>query len=337
MKTLRYIPLQKLLIPLIALLLSFIITIFIYGISYAQLAVTDPTALAQAKLTYIETINTVSELRENVQAAKDMIFEAQKMKEGIGEMRTMMSTVYNNTFGLVGELERLRVDILKTPAEMQAFLDEFKANADCLFDDMDKYQQVETIYKARYIFVDSVGGTPNYPADDPHIWEDGSQTAGQIGGDPVQLQENPCGHSVTTNGARILNKIEQEKAILERITGIYNKTEEEKTNLENFYTEMEKKVQNTETEKESLDTMKAILWKMNSHLESIDKTLLDITHYYISTVHDPNAVAKAPHLSQKSMTEAAALGIKYGEATEYNKKTAQWWGLGKTTKKQIIR
>ncbi len=304
---------------IMALIISFFLTVTFYQDSYAQLAVHDPTTFQQLKLNYIESINAVSELRENVQAAKDTILEAKKIKEGIGEVRNMMSTIYNNTFGLVGELQRLREDLIKTPGEIQSFLDEIKSNADCLFSDMDKYQQVETIYKARYVFKDSEGGTPNYPDDDPYIWKDGSQMAGAY--DPVQLKENPCGHT-TTYYTKALSQVEEEKAILDRIIGIYTKTEEEAAANEKFYEDMEKKVAETETQKETMDTMKVIQWKMLAHLESIDRTTLDHLKFIVGRVHDPNKLLRTPGISDEVKAMISVKGISFGNATEYKKRSS---------------
>jgi len=315
-------------------IVSFIISSVLYRTSYAQMAVADVGVLAQAKLQYIEALNTVSELRENINQTKQLILDTQNMKEGIGSIRTMMSEVYNNTFGLVGELDRLRDEIARTPQDIQSFMDEFKENADCLFSDMNKYQQVETIYKARYVFRDEYGGTPHFKDDDPYIWEDGSQMAGSF--DPVQLTENPCGHTVTYYSQMVKN-VEQEKTILNRIYAVWNKTEAEMEQTRTFYKEVQKKVEHTETEKETLDTMKAIMWRMNGHLESIDKTLLDFVSFVVSRTHNPNGLLKAPGLTSEAKTKISMQGIKLGEATEFNKRAQIWKTLERAKKSSVIR
>lgn len=306
------------------LIVSFLISLSIYRISYGQMAVVDAPLLETAKLNYIEMVNQVAKLRENIEQTKQLILDTSKMKDTIGSMRTEMSTIFNNTFGLIGELSRLRDEILKTPNDVQSFINEFKDNADCLFGDLDKYQQVETIYKSRYVFKDNYGGTPENPYDDPYVFKDGSDMAGAF--DPLQLKENPCGHTVTYF-SQLKARYEEEKSILDRINTIWVKTEAELSETKRFYTEMEKKVEETQTEKETLDTMKTILWRMNGHLESIDKTILDLTKFIVSKEHDPNKLFKTPGLSTEMQNKLKMQNIKAGEATNFKKKSAIWKNL----------
>lgn len=319
------------------IIFSFVTLLISYLIPFdlnAQMAVYDAASDNQAKLMYIETVNQVAELRENVQQTKQLILDTTKMKDTIGAMRTEMSTIFNNTFGLIGELSRLRDEILDTPDDINAFMQEFKNSADCLFDDLDKYQQVETIYKSRYVFKDNYGGTPKNPADDPYVFKDGSDMAGAF--DPLQLKENPCGHTVTYF-SKLKAKYDEEKSVIDRLTGIWVKTEEELSETKRFYTEMEKKVEETKTEKETLDTMKTILWRMNGHLESIDKTLGDLTKFIVSRYHNPNVLFNAPGLSTEMENKLKMQNIKPGEATEWNKKAAIWKSLGRAAAKPLIR
>lgn len=319
----------------------FVITLFFYfNVANAQMAVTDATLLAQAKLEYIEAVNTVSKLRENLQVVKDTLNVTEEMKQGVGEMRKFMSTVYNNTFGLIGELSRLREDLLKTPGEFDRMMEQFKHAADCLFDDLDKYQQVETMYSARYHFGDVAAGTPNYPADDPYVWSrtdsQGQQTAGSIDPLPVQMQENPCGYRLKTLGDKLEEERITQQKIIERILAKYNKTEEEAETLQEFYTEMEKKVEETKTEKETLDTMKVILWKMNSHLENIDRNLNDITYLYVSAMHNPQRAFKAPKMNDETQAYISSQGIILGESTQFDKNSASWKSLRSGLKSKLV-
>ncbi|MBU2645524.1 hypothetical protein KKI24_12525 [bacterium] len=326
----------------VTVLFAFVLTTTLYfKDARAQMAVADAGALVQAKLNYIEAINTVSQLRENLQVVKDTLNVTEEMKQGVGEMRKFMSTVYNNTFGLIGEIARLREDLLKTPGEFDKMMNAFKNAADCLFDDLDKYQQVETIYSARYHFVDSAAGTPNYPDDDPYVWSktrsQGDQSAGDINELPIQLQENPCGYKTKTFHDELKERAETEKAIIERILAGYNKTEEEAKNLQKFYQEMEKKVEKTETEKETLDTMKAILWKMNSHLENIDRNLSDVTYLYVSAVHDPKRAFKAPRITPEVEAMMSSNGIVPGKSTQFDKAASAWKALRNGSSKTYLK
>lgn len=314
--------------------LNALIVLLFPNILMGQMVVSDPAALAQSKLNYVEAINTVSQLRESVATAKQQINKTEEMRDAFSMMRTEMSTVYNNTFGLIGELERLRQDIASTPNELMKMMEELKANANCLFSDLDKYSQVETMYKARYVFKDEYGGTPNNPDDDPYIWRNNQDMAGSFV--PVQLQENPCGHTVTYF-SQIKAKYEEERSVIERVLAKYNQSREEITANAKFYEEMEEKIQETKTEKETLDTMKTVLWKMNSHLESIDKTLLDVARIYISSFHDPTALSRAPGLSPTSLAMIQSEGISLGEANEFEKRAAVWKSLGSSSKNPLLK
>jgi hypothetical protein len=318
----------------LSIILSFSVFFSIFQVSYGQMAVVDAPLLETAKLNYIETINSVAELRENVEQTKKLILDTSKMKDTIGSMRTEMSTIFNNTFGLIGELNRLRDEILETPDDINAFMQEFKDNADCLFDDLDKYQQVETIYKSRYVFKDNFGGTPENPADDPYVFKDGSDMAGAF--DPLQLKENPCGHTVTYF-SKLKAKYDEERSIIDRLTGVWVKTEEELTESKRFYVEMDKKVEETKTEKETLDTMKTILWAIHGKLVDIDKTLGELTLFIVNRSHDPNKLYTAPGLSSEMKNKLKMNNVKAGVATGWQKKAAIWKSLGKATPSPLIR
>lgn len=253
-------------------------------LSQAQMMVHDTS-------TFGEMVNQTARMREQIVQFKDMIDVTKEARDAIGITRTELSSFYNKTFGLVGEVNRLVKEAESIPGHIEYLLNEFAEMSECLFDDMNAYTKSETMYKSRYVFEDNSKARHLYNDEDTEAYQlsDGS-TAGAY--EPLQLMENPCGMEVSYFEDLKRQQIEQKHELIrlseERLL-IQESLEESKKRYEAW---AKAPLDSNVTMKEYTANSQAIQLEMLTVLKRIDHNLHGLYKLNIFQVHDPLALKR---------------------------------------------
>lgn len=295
---------------------------------------TNTAILDKMEKDVIQQINSIAQVRENVQKANEAIKQgSREIKNTVHDFHKSVDTIYNNTFGLVGEGARLWEEIQKIPDTMEKEAKSLINTSKCLVDSMDKYEQVETMYKAKYHFKGNDNSTPDNPNDDRYVFENGRDGAGTAYN---EWAVNPCGHELSMYEQMVGNVL-REKEIILRVGKKRAKTREELNKLKNANDELLRKVESTKSLKETQDVSKLLLWKILKVLENIEYSLDDMLYHVVSLTHDPSTLKRAKRLTKDQRIEDQNNNIKYGSVDHFRKKLKFWADLPKGAKTPALK
>ena len=174
-----------------------ILLIIILNINSNSFGIEPPTGeMVTDPQSYLHLIDQIALAQERVDAAKKQIEEAKALTEVVSEARTAMFTAYNNTFGIVGQLNDLKESIQGVPESLQKFGDKVLQYTNCIAEDIGDYKKIDMLLTAKYY--------RKTPTDHPFNFSSG--TVGETG-EPVsdlfgsnsfeQHEERPCGLVIT--------------------------------------------------------------------------------------------------------------------------------------------
>jgi len=285
----------------------FLFLFFSFLSIHAQQVVTDPTAHADHELSYIQLVNQVAQFRESVVVLKDQLNVTEQVRDTMTDIRAAAAVVYNNTFGLVGEVNALIEEVKGIPQVMQDVASEFQQQVDCLYADMDKYQKAETIYQARYVFKGRDNGTVNSPwtrsddwmdDDDPFISDKTDVQAGTF--DALHLSENGCYVAYTAYNNEIW-KIQKEQEVILSLEAEASQSEEELNKFKQRMKDLGEKVERTQESKESIDTIKAEIWEVVRLLTKMEYHLSNLVWKAYALDHDPMKLTGKAQLTDEQL------------------------------------
>lgn len=190
---------------------------FVSNYIFATQPVTDPGSYGY----YVEQID---HMKKQVEILNENMKNIREVSDTITQVRTMISEAYNNTFGIIGSLNRLVNEIKKLPDSAKVALEKFKSEADCLFEDLEGYQKIENMLDTIY-------------------------------NDPEYAKKYPCSYSPTGLRRKLEFTKEQKKRAL--IEGIAVRDQLDQ-NLEKIV-EMAEKSMKTKNVKDSQDLTNGIL------------------------------------------------------------------------------
>jgi hypothetical protein len=180
--------------PKIILIVIFLITPLINLFSQGQV-VTDPRS-------YTHYIDMLAKAQEQLEKTNEMIRDTKDMKQGVSEVRTNLNLAYDNTFGILGQLNDYVEELKEIPESLKATLNEWINYVNCISEDIENYKKVETLRKAKYY--------RKTPKDHPFNF--GTETVGEEGKIPneyyevsdnfgsdglTQFEERPCNTIIT--------------------------------------------------------------------------------------------------------------------------------------------
>lgn len=275
----------------------------------------DPWTLAELKAQHVVMINQTAELKDQLIEMKKNVLNTAAIAQGVGDLTQDFKEIYNNTFGLIGELARLHEEIVSTPDDIEAFFKEFKDIIDCAIDDLDSYGRAEKIYEARYVFKGRDNGTPQVKWDDRYVGEYYSAGVDSFSA----LNQNPCGFSVDAYSI-LKRKAEQEKRVLKDAIEKNSKTAEEIKKTKERFDQLAEKVEETESLKETVDTNKAILFEMLMIQKQMEKHLRNLVILQYGREHERTlrSLESAKHVSKDQLKKDKALGVKYNSNQQLN-------------------
>ena len=110
---------------------------------FAQSVVTDPGS-------YAYYIQQIAKTTQEIQEIQNAVSQMKEFNEGLSKMSNELSTIYNNTFGIVGEISYLVETVEKTPEYIKKGIKKVEAMANCVGDQVKSYKVLENMRQARY-------------------------------------------------------------------------------------------------------------------------------------------------------------------------------------------